>query len=113
MLQKCLLLKDQPKCGKGLWKMNTNLFGNEDFINLIKVTIREAKLDVPNLKVQEMAWDYVKCRIWTESISFSIKNARKTREHIDYLNSCLKILEESISIMPTPHLFEEIANIEK
>ena len=41
--------------------MNTNLLGNEDFINLIKATIRKAKLDVPNLKVQEMAWDYVKC----------------------------------------------------
>ena len=61
LLQICLLLEDQPKHSKGLWKMNTNLLGNEDFINLIKATIREAKLDVPNLKVQEMAWDYVKC----------------------------------------------------
>ena len=59
LLQICLLLEDQPKRGKGLWKMNTNLLGNEDFINLIKATIREAKLDVSNLKVQEMAWDYI------------------------------------------------------
>ena len=93
--------------------MNTNLLGNEDFINLIKATIREAKLDVSNLRVQEMAWDYVKCRIRTESISFLIKNARKNREHIDSLNSRLKILQEKISIMPTPHLLEEIANIEQ
>ena len=113
LLQICLLLEDQPKRGKGLWKMNTNLLGNEDFINLIKATIREAKLDVSNLKVQEMAWDYVKCRIRTESIFFSIKNARKSREHIDSLNSHLKILQEKTSIMPTPHLLEEIANIEK
>ena len=88
--------------------MNTNLLGNEDFINLIKATIREAKLDASNLKVQEMAWDYVKCQIRTGSISFSIKNARKSHEHIDSLNSRLKI-----SITHTPHLLEEIANIEK
>ena len=55
LLQICLLLEDQPKSGKGLWKMNTNLLGNKDFINLITATIREAKLDVSNLKVQEMA----------------------------------------------------------
>ena len=56
-----------------------------------------------------MAWDYVKCRIRTESIYFSIKNARKTCKHIDSLNSHLKIVEERISIMPTT----QIANIEK
>ena len=60
-----------------------------------------------------MAWDYVKCRIRTESISFSIKNARKSHEHVNSLNSRLNILEEKISITPTPHLLEEIANIEK
>ena len=113
LLQICLLLEDQPKHGKGPWKMNTNLLGNEDFINLTKATIMEAKLDVPNLKVQEMAWDYIRCRIQTELISFSMKNARKTPEHINSLDSCLKILEERISIMPSPHLLEEIANIKK
>ena len=41
LLQICLFLEDQPKRGKGLWKMNTKLLGNDDFINLIKTTIRE------------------------------------------------------------------------
>ena len=111
LLQICLFLEDQSKHGKGLRKMNKNLLANDDFVNLIKATITEAKLDVPNLKVKEMAWDYVKCRIRTESISFSIKNARKSHEHINSLKSCLKILEEKASI--TPHLLKEIANIEK
>ena len=113
LLHICLLLEDQPTRGKGLWKMNTNLLKNEDFINLMKATIREATSDAQNLADQEMAWDYVKCRIRTESISFSIKNARKTRERIISLNKRLKILEEEVSVMPAPLLLEEVANIEK
>ena len=78
LLELTFLLEKQPKRGRGLWKLNTSLLQDADYVKLIKSTIQDAKLDMLNLHDKAMAWDYVKCRIRTESISFSIKKNKKT-----------------------------------
>ena len=60
-----------------------------------------------------MTWDYVQCRIRTKSISYSIKEARRARQHVNALSTKLKDSEEKVSVTPYPLLIDEITNIIK
>ena len=63
LLKITILLENQPKHGSCLWKLNTSLLQDDNYIKLIKSTIQEGRLDTPNLNVKHLAWDYIKCRI--------------------------------------------------
>ena len=76
LLKLTILLENQPNRGRGLWKLNISLLQDDNYIKLIKSTIQEGRLDISNLGAKHMAWDYIKCRIRTESISFSIKKIK-------------------------------------
>ena len=58
-----------------------------------------------------MAWDYIKCRIRTESISFSIKKTKKQRDYMNTLSERLVHLEERITTSPSPLELEEYDNV--
>ena len=60
-----------------------------------------------------LAWDYIKCRIRTESITYSINKSKRSKQNIDSLNKNLTELENSICSNPAPCLFEEHALIKK
>ena len=72
-------VEDTSTRGPGLWKFNISLLQNEDYVDLIKQTIHHAKQDSENLIDKSLIWDYIKCRIRTESISYAIaKNVKIT-----------------------------------
>ena len=106
-----VLLENHPKRGRGLWKLNTSLLQDNEYINLIKTTIQEGKLDTVHLQDQYLAWDYLKCRIRTESISYSIKKKKKQHEYIKTLSSKLILLEEEIATTPSSHTLEEYKSV--
>ena len=56
-----------------------------------------------------MAWDYIKCRIRTESISFSIK--KKQCDYMNKLSERLVHLEERITTSLSPLELEEYDNV--
>ena len=111
LLELSLFVENQPKRGRGLWKLNTSLLQDSDYIKLIKSTISDAKLDLANLSDKHMDWDYVKCRIRTESISFSIKKNKKQHKYINSLTQRLTYLEGQISTTPSPLELEEYETI--
>ena len=63
----------ENKRGRGLWKLNTGLLLDNEYVNVIKDTINIAKLDAQNLQNKNLVWDFIKCRIWTESVTFAIR----------------------------------------
>ena len=110
-LKVTILLENLPKCGRGLWKLNTSLLQDDNYIKLIKSTIQEGRLDIPNLNVKHMAWDYIKCRIRTESISFAIKKIKKQCNYINTLSERLVHIEERITTSPSLLQLEEYENM--
>ena len=44
-----LILEHVPKSGKGIWKLNTSMLSDHEYISLIKETIQNAKSDACNL----------------------------------------------------------------
>ena len=60
-----------------------------------------------------LMWDYVKCCIRTESISFAIKQKREKVQELQRLNSCLTMLEPCICTCPNMNLIEELDSVKK
>ena len=54
-----------------------------------------------------LVWDFIKCRIRTEAISYSIKNKKESSQYLADLNDRLCLLEDKISCTPTPNIIEE------
>ena len=104
-------LDDTSTRGPGLWKLNISLLQNEDYVDLIKKTIHHAKQDSENLTDKSLIWDYIKCRIRTESISYAIAKKRKDNTHIEKLNLKLNELQEICDCTPIPHVLKEIDTV--
>ena len=111
LLSLTLNVEDTPTRGPGLWKLNISLLQNEDYVDLIKQTIHHAKQDSENLTDKSLIWDYIKCRIRTESISYAIAKQRKDNTHIEKLNLKLNELQEICDCTPTPQVLNEMDTV--
>ena len=96
-----MLIKDEPKRGRGVWKLHVSLLQDKQFILLIKETIGNAIFDSRNLSDSSLVWDFIKCQIRTEVISYSIKKSGESNNYLASMNTKLCILEEQISSTPT------------
>ena len=90
-----------------LWKLNASLLADTSYINFIKSVIQEAINDSKNLSDNYMIWDFIKCRIRPESITYSINKRKRDKKDIETLNVKLLELEENICSSPTPDYLEE------
>ena len=77
LLRYAFVLEGEQKRGKGLWKLNTSLLLDSDYISLINKTINHAKADFENLTNKTLAWEYLKCQIRTESITYAINKKKR------------------------------------
>ena len=69
LLTLSVTLEKEQKWGRGLWKLNVSLLTDTSYINFIKSVIQEAINDSKNLSDNYMIWDFIKCRIRTETIT--------------------------------------------
>ena len=99
--------------GRGLWKFNCSLLDDDSYVTLVKSTIKESLKDSSNLENKFLKWDYIKCRIRTESITYSIKRNRKRKQYLDTLNKRLLILENTICTVPSPDALDEYESVKK
>ena len=68
----------------------------------MKSVIEEAINDSKNLNDQSLTWDFIKCKIRTETITFSINNKKKVKEedinmkeaHGSFIRSRCKAIDE-------------------
>ena len=102
-----LCLENEPKRGRGLWKLNVSLLTDSQYAKLMKIVLKDAIKDSNNLVDVGLKRDYIKCRIRTESITFSINKQKNSRLAIDKLSKQLSELETKVSTTPTPDSVEE------
>ena len=63
--------------------------------------------DCNNLTDKHTAWEYIKCRIRTKSIEYSIQKTKETREMENLLYLILLMLEEDMGNHPQMNKLEE------
>ena len=107
LLKASLCLENEPQRGKGLWKLNVSLRTDSQYVKLMKTVLKDAFKDSNNLVDVGFKLDYIKCRIWTESITFSINKQKNSRLAIDKLSKQLCELETKVSTTPAPDSVEE------
>ena len=93
--------------------MNTSLLSGNEYILLVSSTIKHVKTDLINLSNKDIAWDYIKCRIHTESIIYSIKKKKQSEKLLEKLAEQLDDLEYKITLNPCPSLFDELNLIDR
>ena len=69
------------------------MLSDPDYISLIKETIQNAKSDARNLCDKSLSWDFVKCKIRTESITYAICKQRKSTKDF-------KLLTDRLAFVP-------------
>ena len=111
LLRYAFVLEGEQKQGKGLWKLNTSLLLDSDYILLINKTIDHAKADFENLTNRALAWDYLKCRIRTESITYAIHKKKEENKHLVELTESLADLEANIPSSPDNAYLSQINTI--
>ena len=88
-------LIETQKRGKGFWKFNNSLLTDSKYINIIKEVISDIKHSVV-MENKAQLWDFIKCRIRSETISYSIFKAKESQRKENELATLLKSLENTL-----------------
>ena len=104
---------NEQKRGKGIWKLNISFQQDIEYLSLIKETIKNAKLDSESLENKKLTWDFVKCRIRTESISFGIRKCKRECKALNDLENKLLQLEDTITMSPNINNVEDYNTVKK
>ena len=97
--------------GKGYWKMNTKFLNDIKFVECMKSCIADAKNDAKNIRNNHDVWDYVKCRIRTTSISYSLKISKEIKNQEKNLIDRVTYLEETLNASPDIDTLEEFRGL--
>ena len=79
----------------------------------MKSTILKAMEDSKHLQNSIQTWDYIKCMIRTESITYSINRSKRDKNMLKQLSDRLSVLEEIVSSTPTADYVDEYDLIKK
>ena len=88
------LIETQSR-GRGCWKFNNNLLNDKNYVSLIKDTISSI-LDNVTFDDKNLLWEYMKCQIRTETISYAGKKAKQQKDKENRLEKELQILEKDL-----------------
>ena len=90
-----LELLDTQMRGKGFWKFNNNLLTDCIYIDIIKQVLKDIKKNVV-MENKSQLWEFVKCKIRSETIAYSIQRSKKNKLKEIELLKTLENLEKSI-----------------
>ena len=88
------LIKTQKR-EKGFWKFNDSLLTDSNYVNIIKEIISEIKHSAV-IENKAQLWNLVKCRIQSETISYSIVKVKESQRKENELATLLKSLENTL-----------------
>ena len=80
--------------GKGFWKFNAELLKDQEYITKINTLIEICKIENAHLENKALLWDFIKCKIRGETISYSSYKSKVRRAHETKLNEKLLTLEK-------------------
>ena len=94
-----LSLLGHQKRGKGLWKLNVKLLTDKKYVEFMENVIKDSISDARNLTQESLIWDFIKCKIRSESITYSIAKRKMQRQETEILTRRLNELEEIIQLL--------------
>jgi hypothetical protein len=93
----------QPK-GKGIWKLNTSLLGDKEYLKRINDLIEECKIKYVDVKDARLKWDVIKMDVRGSTISYSSYKAKQKRQLEQTLTKEILELDIAISRIPNEDL---------
>ena len=102
--------------GRGLWKMNVSLLQDTNYLCLTKQTILTAKITAKKLINKDLVWDFIKCKIRTDTkttITYSISKHKEQNKILDVLSAKLEALENLVTSTPDLNSAEEYNQVKK
>ena len=81
--------------GKGFWKFNNDLLLDPEYVKRIKSLISQIKNTTP-IDDKNILWEYLKCHIRTETISYSITKAKKDKQRELELEKKIEKMEKEL-----------------
>ena len=93
--------------------MNVSLLQDTNYLGLIKQTILTAKTDAKNLINKDLVWDYIKCKIRTDTITYSISKHKEQNKIIDVISAKLEALENLVTSTPDLNSVNEYNQVKK
>ena len=93
-----LEIAEDIELGRGYWKFNTSLLKDNDYTEMIKETIRTAKLELHSGEWDNVAdwWEYLKALIRMITINYCKDKEKRRRDYIAVLRREMEILENDI-----------------
>jgi len=90
-------LHSNPR-GPGLWKFNTSLLADKDYIDLIRLTIHETQKEYKNDESinHALLWDMIKLKTREKSLSFAAAKKHKTLHKQHELEEKIALLEKEL-----------------
>ena len=96
------------KRGKGLYKLNTSLLRDENYINVIKNVIQNTIIECSGLN-SHLRWDMIKTNVREVSQQFSRYKAKNSSDRYTEIKTRLNTLENKICINNDDAILSEIA----
>ena len=89
--------QDEQQRGRGFWKFNASLLKDLVYIQRIKNVILESKRKYNAIENKSLLWDFIKCELRSETISYSSWISKENRAQMANLNSSLSKLEQDLN----------------
>ena len=107
-------LADEPKRGKGTWKLNVSLLEDKEYIEAMRSALNYAIKDAENLKDPSLSWDFIKCIFYC--IKTYLHNPNKCLRDLPFgqgHRQCVSpfFSTESTHVNPSGHLLEVIYSL--
>ena len=98
---------EQPKRGRGLWKFNTSLLHNTEYVTKIKNIIKDMDEHLSYLEDKGLKWEMIKMKIRDFTIPFTVKIKKKNNKIKQDLQRNLDLLHQKIDTDSSESIINE------
>ena len=97
MIQLTIVLHHNPR-GRGLWRLNTSLLKDEEYVEQIKIVIEQTRkeYELDDTANPSLLWDVIKMKVREKSVSYAAIKSSRIRSREDILYKKIADLEKKI-----------------
>ena len=97
MIQLTIVLHHNPR-GRGLWRLNTSLLKDEEYVEQIKIVIEQTRkeYELDDTVSPSLLWDVIKMKVREKSVSYAAIKSSRIRSREDILYKKIADLEKKI-----------------
>jgi hypothetical protein len=108
-----LYIENEPIRGKGIWKFNTSLLSDTEYVSKIKSKLKEYEERYKHTSDHCLVWDTAKAEIRGITISHASYINRQRNEKLKVLNKELTELELTLAEHPNENVLQQLSTTKK